>query len=204
MMVRTALLTLAAVALSGCISLFPKAEPSSTYKLSVTLPETATAPGTGAIVLRAPTSFTRLGASDKILTIVGSETATIAGARWAAPASVMFDEALVSAFDATSTRLVTRGDVAPADMVLRVEVRSFEARYLNGSGVAPTVVVEARASLTNLHERTASGTRAFRASQPAADNRVSAIVDAYNTATSQVVMDIARWTESQAPARRVG
>lgn len=200
-MVRTALLTLAAVALSGCISLFPKAEPASTYKLTVTLPETATPPGTGAVILRAPTAFTRLGASDKILTIVGSETATIAGARWAAPASVMFDEALVSAFDATSARMVTRGDIAPADMVLRVEVRSFEARYLQGSGSAPTVVVEARASLTNLRDRTASGTRAFRASQLASDNRVSAIVDAYNAATSQVVTEIARWTESQAPAR---
>ena len=201
MMVRAVLLSFAAVALSGCISLFPKAEPASTYKLNVTVASPSANPGTGAIVLRAPTAFTRLGASDKILTIIGSETATIAGARWAAPASIMFDEALVAAFDATSTRLVTRGDVAPADMVLRVEVRSFEARYLAGAGAAPTVVVEARASLTNMRDRTASGTRAFRVSQAATDNRVSAIVDAYNAATSQVVSEIARWTESQAPAR---
>lgn len=201
MMVRAALLTFTAMTLSGCISLFPKAEPASTYKLNPTIPESTATPGSGGVVLRAPTAFTRLGASDKILTIVGSETATIAGARWAAPASVMFDEALVAAFDATPTRLVTRGDLAPADQVLRVEVRSFEARYLAGAGAAPTVVIEARASLTNLRDRTASGTRAFRASQAASDNRVSAIVDAYNAATSQVVNEIARWTETQVAKR---
>jgi cholesterol transport system auxiliary component len=198
------LLAVAAIGLSGCISLFPKAEPLTTYKLSVNTPAPSATAGTGAVVLKSTTLFPRAAAADRILTVSGPEAATIAGARWVAPASVMFDEALSAAFASTTTRLTTRGDITPADQIMRIEVRTFEARYLGGEGAAPTVVIEARAGLTNIRDRQASTSREFRAEQAAADNRVGAIVDAYNAATTQLVTDIARWTESQAPARRVG
>jgi len=201
MMIRAVLLTAAAISLSGCISLFPKADPVTLYKLQANTGAPSVEP-TGAVILRSPTAFTRLGSGDRILTMNGAERATIAGARWAAPASVMFDEALISAFDTVSSRLVTRGDATPADQILRVEVRTFEARYVGGMGAAPAVVVEARATLTNMRDRTQAYTRAFKAEQPATDNRVGAIVDAYNGATSKVVTDIAQWAQSNAPTKR--
>jgi len=196
------LLLTAAIGLSGCISLFPKAEPLTTYKLTVNTPAPSATAGTGAVVLKSTTLFTRSAAADRLLTINGPEAATIAGARWVAPASVMFDEALSAAFASTPTRLISRGDITPADQIIRVEVRTFEARYLNGADAAPTVVIEARASLTNLRDRGASFSREFRSEQPASDNRVGAIVDSYNAAATQVVTDIAKWVESQPPARR--
>jgi cholesterol transport system auxiliary component len=205
MTVRTLpLIVAAAVGLSGCISLFPKAKPLNTYKLTAAVPAPSANAATGAVVLRSPTVFTTAASGDRILTVTGAEAATIAGARWVAPASQMFDEALSAAFASTSTRLTIRGDVTPADQVLRVEVRTFETRYAGGEGAAPTVVIEARASLTDLRNRTASASREFRAEQVASENRVGPIVDAYNAATTQIVTEIARWTESQAPTRQVG
>lgn len=204
MIARAALLALAAVSLSGCISLFPKAEPLTTYKLTANVGQPAANAGTGAVVLRSPTVFTRTASSDKILTVTGAEAANIAGARWVAPASNMFDDAVAAAFETTPVRLISRGDITPADQVLRIEVRNFETRYLNGPESAPTVVIEGRASLTTLGTPMTSSSHAFRAEQAATENRVSAIVDAYNAATTRVVTDIARWTESQAPARRAG
>lgn len=204
MMIRAIpLLAAAAIGLSGCISLFPKAEPLTTYKLSVNTPAPSATAGTGAVVLKSTTIFTRAAATDRLLTVTGAEAATIAGARWVAPASAMFDEALSSAFASTPTRLITRGDITPADQIIRVEVRTFEARYLNGAAAAPTVVIEARASLTNLRGGAVSVSKEFRSEQPAADNRVGAIVDSYNTGATQVVTDIAKWVETQPPVRRV-
>ncbi len=201
MIIRALTITAAAIALSGCISLFPKAEPVTLYKLTIAPPPPPASSTTTSVVLRGPTAFTRIGSSDRIVTMIGAETATVAAARWAAPANVMFDEALVTAFDGVSSRLITRGDVAPADQILRVEVRSFEARYVNGLESAPTIVVEARASLIGVRDRTQSGARTFHVEQPASDNRVSAIVDAFNAATTKATTDIAKWTESQAPRR---
>lgn len=189
-----------ALGLSGCISLFPKANPATLYRISAAFPAAATAPaGPRAVVLRAPTAFTRIAASDEILTTTGSQSAYIANSRWAAPAPIMFDEALAAAFTAVAPniRLATRGDVAAADRVLRIEVRSFEAQYRSGQDAAPTVLIEARATLSHLRDRSLASERIFRVESLASDNRVGAIVEAFDGATAQVVGDIARWTQDQ-------
>jgi cholesterol transport system auxiliary component len=196
-----------AVALTGCISLFPKAKPATLYKINGDVPAVAASGPAVSTVLRAPTFFSRVASSDRIITTTGPEMQTLAGARWAAPASTMFDEALSAAFTsaAPKVRLLTRGENAPTDMVLRVEVRTFEAQYRNGAGTAPTVEIEARATLNNLRDRgSISQEKIFHAEAPATENRVAPIVNAFDSATSQVVGDIARWTESLTPARRPG
>ena len=204
-MIKRALILAAAIGLSGCVSLFPKTDPAILYKLTGSaVASTATSRPAASTVLKAPTAFTRVAAADRILTTTGLESAYLAGARWAAPAQVMFDEALVSAFTtaAPGVRLVTRGEVTPVDQVLRVEVRIFEAQYRGGRKSAPVVVVEAKAGLTNLRDRVSAGDQIFRAEAPASSNRVGSIVSAFDIATAKVLGDIARWTESQAPARK--
>jgi cholesterol transport system auxiliary component len=201
-MIKRALILAMALGLSSCVSLFPEADPATLYKLTGATVASAAASGPpGLTVLKARTGFTRVAASDRILTTRGPESAYIASARWAAPAQVMFDEALVSAFTATApgVRLVTRGEVAVADQVLRVDVRTFEAQYRGGRRSAPVVVVEVQASLTNLKNRHSVGDQIFRAEAPASSNRVGSIVSAFDIATAKVLGDIARWTEAQAP-----
>lgn len=180
---------------SGCVSLLPKSEPAQLYKLSY-VGQGASAP-TGAPVvqvLRTRTQFPRVAASDRILTTTGNEAASIANVRWAAPVQIQFDEAMAAAFDATpGVRLQTRASAAPPDATLRVEVRTFEAQYRNGQKSAPTIVVAGYALLSAVRGGPVED-HPFHAEVTAADNRVGAIVDAYNSASTQALSDIAAWT----------
>lgn len=203
MMLRGIVLAVAALSLTACVSLFPKAEPASLYKLNPPAPRFQSPAVTQNVtVLRAPTLFTRTASGDRIMTVTGSEAAAIGKARWAAPASVMFDEAVSSAFDAAypGVRLITRGEPAAADAVLRLEVMTFEAQYRDGAGLAPTVQVSVRGSLTGLKNRAAGSVRVFHAEAKAGDNRVGAIVEAYDIATGKLLGELVRWANDSAPA----
>lgn len=186
------------LALGGCISVFPKAKPVQLYRFGDAVPAPAAAPGRPAVtVLKGPTVFPSAAAGDRILTVTGAETAYIGGARWVAPAAVMFDDALLRAFDAPgSVRLVERGEPLAAASTLRLDVRSFEARY-----PGPTAVVQVRATLIRNADRTIVGEKMFDASVPASDNRQAPIVAAFDSAADKVIGDIRSWAAATAPAR---
>ncbi len=198
-----ALAAVSSIALSACVTVFPKAEPATLYQLTVAShPIDRPAGAVPVGVLRTPTAFPRTSTGDRIVTATGNETASIADARWAAPAQILFDEAMVKAFDASPRiRLATRGGPTPSDHTLRVEVRTFEARYPNADPKAvPTVEIEIKATLTNPPAAGGVAEQMFKAEVPASANRVSAIVDAYNAATEKVLDDLVSWTESAAAA----
>lgn len=209
MIARKAAMAVSAAALlslGGCISLFPKSEPAQLYRFGQSSAAPAQAGERTYNLSRAATTFNRAALSDRILTVSGSETAYIAGSRWVSPAVVLFDEALVRAFDAGSgcTRLLTRGDPAVPDALLRVEVRNFEARYLDGPEAAPTAVVDARATLVSARDRTVMAERAFHAEQRASENRVSAIVAAMDAANAQVLDQLVGLANAQAASQGCG
>ena len=96
----TAVLTLAAIALSGCISLFPKAEPAQLYRFQAQPTAQPFPPGPLFGVLRLGASFPRASAGDRILTVNDrGEAAYIAGARWVSPASVLFEEQVLGVIE---------------------------------------------------------------------------------------------------------
>jgi cholesterol transport system auxiliary component len=190
--------TLAAIlplALSGCISVFPKTKPVQLYRFG----EAATAPASSGrpavTVLKGATTFPPAASGDRLLTTTGSESAYIGGARWVAPASIMFDDTLMRAFDAPgSVRLVERGEPLVAASTLRLDVRAFEARY-----PGPTVAIQVRATLIRNADRTLIAEKMFEADVPATDNRQAPIVAAYDSATTKVIADIRDWTTQTAP-----
>ena len=190
-----AALAIAAVGLSGCISLFPKTEPSQLYRLQASVERQAAPAGPVFGVLRLSTGFPRAAAGDRILTVSpGGEAAYIAGARWVSPAAVMFDELTAQAFQGGSrARLITRGDVVKAEYTLKLDVHSFETVYDRGAKAAPLVLVSVRGVITRSGDRALVGDRTFTARIRAADNRVSAIVPAYDAAVSQVLGEVVGW-----------
>ncbi len=154
-------------------------------------------------VLKAPTGFVRAGAGDQILTVLpGGETAYIAQARWVSPAQVLFDEALERAFDADPgrARLIARGEVGKAELVLKLDVRAFEAYYPDGAETVPTVRVEVRALITRNLDRTLVSDQLFTARVPAGDNRVGAISAAFDKAVGEVLTQVVAATNAAAPA----
>lgn len=191
-------LTAAAVALAGCITLLPDEKPAQLYRFDGAIQAPPSAQAGHFTVARLGGSFTQSASNDRIQTVTGSRVAYIADARWVSPASVLFNEALSRAFDTDPgpARLLTRGDFGKADYVLRVDVTQFEANYDQGSRAAPEIAVSLRATLTG-PDRALAGSRYFEARVRARDNRVAAIVAAYDQAVGQALGELVAWTNDK-------
>ena len=61
----------------------------------------------------------------------------------------------------------------------------------------PTVVVQVRGSLANTRTRVTAGDTVLSATAEASDNRVGAIVEAYDQAVTQVVGEVVAWVGRQ-------
>lgn len=205
-MSRPALLRLGAVAvlalgLSGCLGgLLGGGKPAQLYSFGYHGPAaTGAQPQRSVGVYKANSLFQREASGDRILAITGEQASLIAQSRWAAPAQVLFDQAVLAAFDASPrVRLLSRGEPSKSDYSLRLDVRNFETRYDNGPKAAPAVLVRVRASLTRNQDNSVVGEKIFESRQPAADNRVGAIVAAYDAGVTDVLSKVVAWTEAQA------
>jgi cholesterol transport system auxiliary component len=190
---------LAAAAAVGACSLLATPDPVQMYRFGggdvPARPATTAAPVE--IALRR-VEFPQAVRSERILGVTGTGAAYIAGARWVSPAQDLFSDALENAFVSGSSRVRLLGprEITPGTQTLDIDVRTFEARYAVKNGV-PTVVVVARARLLN-RDRTIDAEETFESSVPAGANRVSAIVEAFDTATAAVSRDIVDWTEANA------
>ena len=196
-----AVLLTASLGLGGCISVFPKAKPVQLYRFGATpmaLSGTPAVNGAPFNLMRGSTAFSSQAQSDRILTVSGQQTAYIADARWVSPAVVLFDEALGRAFDSAGgpARLVDRGELASATVGLKLDVQNFEARY-PVEGAAPTVVIRVHGVLLRLTDRHLLSDRVFEVRTSAGDNRIGAIVQAFESANADIQAQIVAWTESQ-------
>ncbi|WAC59111.1 ABC-type transport auxiliary lipoprotein family protein [Brevundimonas sp. SL130] len=195
------------VSLSGC-SLLSTPDPVQNYRFGLPLDAPSAEGDTPAplsVSIRR-IEFPAASGDDRILGVTGTETAYIGGARWVSPASTLFDDSLKAAFAnrADQIRVLGRREPGTPPLVLQVSVTTFEARYA-APGATPDVVITARAQLRSTPERQASGAairpeqarsveRVFTVTQPAGENRVSAIVAAFDTATRDINTQIADWT----------
>ena len=183
----------ATLLLAGCLGGGGKAD---LYRFG---PAGAAQPATGAvaatIVVAYPgATFARPAASDRILTINGAQAGYIAKARWVAPAPDLFDAAALEAFDAHAPglRIVRTADFTKAAYTLLLEVRRFEAQYPGDPKAAPDVLVETRARLVRRSDRAIVAEWDVARREHAAENRVTAIVTAFDRATAGVVDEIAQ------------
>jgi cholesterol transport system auxiliary component len=188
------------LALTGCVTLFPKTKPVQLYRFG---DHAAAGPAADSMatfsVLGVEPTFTRAAEGDRILTVTGEETAYIADARWVAPAAVLFSEAETRAFEAAGgpARLVKRSDVASPRLALRLDVENFEVSYPKSGPRSPTVVVQVRGVLIRSLDRQVVAERTFTSRIPAGDNRLANIVRAYDSATAETLGKIVEWTNTQ-------
>lgn len=192
---------LAAVcALTGACALLATPEPVQLYRFGSG--ETAPAPGVRAgapieVMLR-PIEFDPAARGDRILAVTGAEAAYLAGARWVSPAETLFVAALENAFsvDPGRVRLSGMREATPGVQSLDVDVLVFEARYPS-RGAAPTATVVTRVRLLG-RDRSIRAEQTFTTEHRADDNRVSAIVAAFDAASAEAVSRIVAWTEIEA------
>ena len=127
---------------------------------------------------------------DRILTARGSNVAYVADARWIAPAAELFDTALKREFARSlpGARLIDPIQGPRTDFALSIDVRRFEASYEGAE--APVVAMDANVKLIRWIDRTIIGEWTFSSRKPATENRVAAIVAAYDEATTEIIGQI--------------
>ena len=199
---RAAVVAAAAGLTAGC-ALLSTPDPVQMYRFGASEAGMQAAPPAPTGQLR-PISMRRIQCSeaargDRILALTGTEAAYVGGARWVSPADQLFTEALVSAFSDQSrnTRLIGPREFSRSALSLDIDVRSFEARYAY-EGAVPEAHIVARARILQFPDREVVDERLFAVSLPATDNRVSAIVAAFDAATADLSAQIVDWTDAAA------
>jgi len=111
-----------------------------------------------------------------------------AGVRWSEPAPQMLQQQLVRALaaDGRFEAVVAVPSRVPADLLLDVELRRFEAVYA-ADGSAPVVRVEMQVSLVDPRKARRLASFVAAASSPADENRLAPVVAAFDRATAEAV-----------------
>ena len=198
-MIRSlAVAALAALSLSGC-ALLSSPDPVQLYRFGDAGGALTTSAAEPVQVKLRALELPQAAQGDRLLGVTGSEAAYIGGARWVSPAQMLYSDALEASFASQSqaVRLIGRRELTQTTQLLDVDVRVFETRY-DYVGGTPTVVITARARLLRFPERTVVAEQTFTVNQPAGENRVSAIVEAYDVATRDVNTQIVTWTDTNA------
>jgi cholesterol transport system auxiliary component len=195
---RTVLVALASVTLAACAgSLFKnKAAPPTMYMLGAT----RKTPGTNPPGDNVPADLAILRPRVR----AGLDTERIAAlypdrhmdyyadVRWSGPLDEVLQDLAVQEFHVNPElrNVSAEASVFASAYWLEIEVTDFQAEY-SAAGGPPTVHVHFQARLGNSGDRHVLARFEPDVREAAADNRMSAIVDAYNRAADQALAEIA-------------
>lgn len=195
---KVMVLAAGAVALSGC-AVLETPDPIQTYRFGVTpafaAAETNATCTPSLLVLRR-LDFTEASRGDRLLSVTGTETAYIGGARWVSAAETQFQANLEDGFaqGAPCVRL-SNGPYARDGILLSVDVRRFETVYA-ASGSVPDIKVSVAVQMTN-SEREVIASKRMEISENAGVNRLASIVAAYDRANAETVRQIVKWSTDE-------
>ena len=187
------------VACAGCSSLLESKQPVSEAYVLAPAPAPAAQSAAGGnpdvdLSIGRPGLAPGLD-TQRIAVLKGRQLDYYRAARWGASAVEVVQTLLVDSLeDQRLFRSVTAEQTRVAgDYVLDVEVRDFQAEYAAQSA-APSVHVTMIGRLIRVVDRELVGTVNAEARSQAADNRLSAVVAAFESASQQVALEIARRT----------
>jgi ABC-type uncharacterized transport system auxiliary subunit len=190
-------IVLAVICLAACTSaLFQsKAAPPTIYLLSAAVGS----PGTGAPDSEIPIDLAvlkpkmRFGLeTDRIAVLYPDRRLDyLADARWSGPLGEVLQDLAVQEFHSRAHLRTVSGDasVFASAYWLEIAVTDFQAEYTSAS-TAPTVRVHFLARIGGSGDRRILGQFEGNARQPAAENRLTAIVDAYAHAADAALAEI--------------
>jgi cholesterol transport system auxiliary component len=197
---KLAVMAVAALSVSACLSLLPETEPSAVYRLSAPAPHDWT--GEDWILVRIDRPLAPRGlAGDEVALLMGDRhLAYMAGARWITTAPRIVQNLVIDTFNATDDRIAPArpDDGVQSDYELKLDLREFEAAYDRGPDSAPVVRVRLAARLIAEEGRRFVGARVFTAEIRATTNQRRAIIDAFDAAANQATRELASWTANLA------
>jgi ABC-type uncharacterized transport system auxiliary subunit len=200
-------LAVAASCLAACTgSLFQsKTAPPTVYLLSAGIGSAADTPSAGPAAPRTPAAEipvdmailrlrVRTGLeSDRIAILYPDRRLDyFAGARWSGPLGEVLQDLAMQEFHARAHLATVSGDasVFASGYWLEIAVTDFQAEYTSAAE-APTVHVQLLASIGSANDTRILGQFVADARQPAKENRLSAIVDAFARAADAALAEIA-------------
>jgi cholesterol transport system auxiliary component len=193
---RVAIVTTLAAACAACGSLLETELPASTNYVLAPAPAAAES-GTRSdadLSIGRPDLAPGLD-TERIAVLKGRQLDYYRGAQWGGRATEVVQTLLVDSFeDQRLFRSVTAEQSRIAsDYVLDVSVRDFQAEYASDNG-APTAHVTVLGRLVRVADRQLVDTFAATAQNRAADNRMSAVAAAFETAAQKVALELAQKT----------
>jgi len=195
-----ALVVLVALACAGCAGslLESRNDPPEVYRLDGPALSDRGQPLTRVLAIARPRAPTSLD-TDRIAVLrPGSRFDYYSGVRWAESAPEMIQQLLVRgvAADGRFETVVAAPSRVPPDLLLDTELRRFEAQYPVG-GDLPRVFVELQASVVDARAARRIASFTIAADAAATDNRRSAVLAAFERATSDAIQSaVAKLRES--------
>jgi cholesterol transport system auxiliary component len=190
---RMLLWLIASVCLAGCGSLFQtKAAPVTMYLLSMAKPAPANAVALPVdLAVLKPRVRVGLDADRIALLYPDRRLDYFANVRWSGPVDELMQELAVQEFHANGGLRNVDGDASAfaSSYWLELEVADFQAEY-SAAASPPNVHVKLLARVGSSADRRVLSRFEADATVTATDNRMSAIVDAYNHAAEQALSAI--------------
>jgi ABC-type uncharacterized transport system auxiliary subunit len=186
--------------LQGCGGVFDSTLPASQSYVLRLPPVTTPAPSPtgGSVLLQRPEAGPGLESERIALLRSDQRFDFYAASRWAAPAPDIVESVMVDALRATGAFSAVFDDSAPfaPRYNLRCSLRRFEADYtsegVGASGRAPTVQVALDCTLGRHRERELLSSFTAQGSAPASEDRLNAVVAAFESATATAMTELAR------------
>ena len=204
-----------ALLLGGCTGslLRSDAEAPDTFRLGLAPATDAATAGTTpeasalAIAVARPRAAAAIDSDRIAVHSAGNRFDYYSAARWAESAPQMLQQNLVAALAATAQfggGVMTAPARVPTELLLDVELRRFEAVTTGAdaasAGAAPVVHVQVQVSLVDSRRAARVTSFVSEAAVPASENRLGAVVAAFDRANAQVVVDISTRVQAAAAA----
>lgn len=128
----------------------------------------------------------------RVAVLRGRQLDYFRGAQWGGSVTEVTQALLVSTFEGQQLFHSVTSEQArvSSDYMLDVEVRDFQAEY--GSGAAPDVHVTIVGRVIRITDRVMVDTFVASARQPAGENRMTSVAEAFEKAGQKVALELAR------------
>ena len=182
---------LAGAMLSACGGLRSNAEADRTYVLRAEEGAAQATPVAGVLMVPRPGVQPGLDTDRIALTREGNELDYFALSRWSGPLPQVLGAFAVQSMHGAFTTVTGVGrNAGQAEYELLLTARHFEAAY--GAGGAPEVRVAFECLLVHASPRRVLGSCDADVREPAGENRMAAIVAAFERATRQALAEVRR------------
>jgi cholesterol transport system auxiliary component len=200
----------AALLLCGCGGVFESSLPSA-QAFVLRLPPRAVAapvsaaPVAGSLLVQRPEAGPGLDSDRIALLRTDRRFDFYAASRWAGAVPDLLESVIVDALREAGVFAAVFDDTAPfaPRYNLRVSVRRFEADYTGGGG-PPTVYVTLDCTLGRHRDRELLASFRAQGSAPAAEDRLTSVVAAYEIATAAAVAELERAMHAAVAAEAAG